>query len=155
MLTSRALSAANFSTGKNTSPRTSISVGGSSPVSTVGTDAMVRIQVPRAEVAGAAGALLERFPVADLSIEEEDVGNGELIAIAKDGLAAQIRNSLLSIGNVLQKVRHLRPGKSRPYQFRVIVIVVSEEDFDATIFHWRSLAPKCCLRSWDLATLLG
>ena len=33
------------------------------------TDALVRLQVPRGEVAGAAGALLERYPVADLSIE--------------------------------------------------------------------------------------
>ncbi len=38
------------------------------------TDALVRLQVPRGEVAEAAGALLARYPVADLSIEEEDVG---------------------------------------------------------------------------------
>jgi ABC-2 type transport system ATP-binding protein len=39
------------------------------------TDALVRIQVPRGEVAASASALLARFPVADLSIEEEDVGS--------------------------------------------------------------------------------
>jgi ABC-2 type transport system ATP-binding protein len=52
------------------------------------TDALVRLQVPRAEVAGAAGALLERYPVADLSIEEEDVGTIiEQIMRAKGGAA--------------------------------------------------------------------
>jgi ABC-2 type transport system ATP-binding protein len=52
------------------------------------TDALVRLQVPRGEVAGAAGALLERYPVADLSIEEEDVGTIiEQIMRAKGGAA--------------------------------------------------------------------
>jgi ABC-2 type transport system ATP-binding protein len=50
------------------------------------TSALVRIQVPRGEVAGAAGALLERLPVADLSIEDEDVGSIiEQIMQAKGG----------------------------------------------------------------------
>lgn len=35
---------------------------------------LIRLQVPRAEVAAAASALLERYDVADLSIEEEEVG---------------------------------------------------------------------------------
>ena len=39
------------------------------------TDALVRLQVARADVASSASALLARFPVADLSIEEEDVGS--------------------------------------------------------------------------------
>jgi viologen exporter family transport system ATP-binding protein len=49
-------------------------------------DGVVRIQVPRAEVAGAAGALLERYSVADLSIEEEDVATIiEQIMRAREG----------------------------------------------------------------------
>ena len=39
------------------------------------TDALVRIQVARGEVAATASALLARLPVADLSIEEEDVAS--------------------------------------------------------------------------------
>jgi ABC-2 type transport system ATP-binding protein len=39
------------------------------------TDALVRLQVARGEVAAIASALLARFPVADLSIEEEDVAS--------------------------------------------------------------------------------
>jgi ABC-2 type transport system ATP-binding protein len=39
------------------------------------TDALVRLQVARGEVAATASALLARFPVADLSIEEEDVAS--------------------------------------------------------------------------------
>jgi ABC-2 type transport system ATP-binding protein len=38
-------------------------------------DVGVRVQVPRGEVATAASALLAMLPVADLSIEEEDVGS--------------------------------------------------------------------------------
>ena len=50
------------------------------------TDALVRLQVPRGEVAETASALLERYPVADLSIEEEDVGTIiEQIMRAKGG----------------------------------------------------------------------
>ena len=37
------------------------------------TDALIRLQVARGEVTGVASALLARLPVADLSIEEEDV----------------------------------------------------------------------------------
>jgi ABC-2 type transport system ATP-binding protein len=35
---------------------------------------VLRIRVPRAETAAAAGELLRRLPVADLSIEEPDIG---------------------------------------------------------------------------------
>jgi ABC-2 type transport system ATP-binding protein len=38
------------------------------------TDMLIRVQVPRGEVAAAAAAMLARYPVADLSIDEEDVG---------------------------------------------------------------------------------
>ena len=36
---------------------------------------VLRLRVPRAQVASAAGALLARYPVADLAIEEEELGN--------------------------------------------------------------------------------
>jgi hypothetical protein len=49
-------------------------------------DALVRLQVPRRDVAATAGALLERYPVADITIEEEDVGTIiEQIMRAKSG----------------------------------------------------------------------
>jgi ABC-2 type transport system ATP-binding protein len=38
-------------------------------------DLVVRLQVPRGEVASAAAAVLARYPIADLSIEDEDVGS--------------------------------------------------------------------------------
>jgi ABC-type uncharacterized transport system ATPase subunit len=38
-------------------------------------DLVVRLKVPRGDVAEAAKAVLERYPVADLSIEDEDVGS--------------------------------------------------------------------------------
>jgi ABC-2 type transport system ATP-binding protein len=38
------------------------------------TDLVVRVRVPRPRVAEAAGTLLRRLPVADLAIEEPDVG---------------------------------------------------------------------------------
>jgi ABC-2 type transport system ATP-binding protein len=37
-------------------------------------DLHIKLQVPRQEVAAAASSLLERYAIADLTIEEEDVG---------------------------------------------------------------------------------
>jgi ABC-2 type transport system ATP-binding protein len=52
-------------------------------------DALVRVQVPRGDVAAAAGALLGLLQVSDLSIEEEDVGTIiEKILRARDEVPA-------------------------------------------------------------------
>jgi ABC-2 type transport system ATP-binding protein len=56
-------------------------------------DVLIKLRVPRAKVAEVAGELLKRYPVADLAIEEVDVGTiiERIIRARKDAETAQVR----------------------------------------------------------------
>ena len=56
-------------------------------------DVMIKLRVPRALVAEVAGELLKRYPVADLAIEEVDVGTiiERIIRARKDAETAKVR----------------------------------------------------------------
>ena len=56
-------------------------------------DVMIKLRVPRPKVAEVAGELLKRYPVADLAIEEVDVGTiiERIIRARKDAETAQVR----------------------------------------------------------------
>jgi ABC-2 type transport system ATP-binding protein len=57
-------------------------------------DEMIKLRVPRARVAEVAAELLQRYPIADLAIEEVDVGTiiERIIRARRDAETAKVRS---------------------------------------------------------------